>query len=463
MRISYILSLFIIFSILYAVAVSSSGCAQIGSITGGDRDSLPPVLLGASPKVAATNVTGTKIVLSFDEYVEVKDLQNNLIVSPYPKTAPEITFKLKTVSIKLKDSLLPNTTYAIQFGNAIADVNEGNPVKDFTYVFSTGSSIDSLTLSGKVLLAETGNVDSTIIVMLYRNAVDSSVKNIKPNYITIVKGDGSFNFNNLPADNFLVYALKDGDGGKTYNSKSEMFAFANSGVTISDSTAPVTLFAFEEEKKDKILPTTTIKPKTTAQKKLRYTVKAATDKQDLRKNLEIDFSNKIKEFDTTQILLTDTNYNVIAASCNTDSNLLIIKTTWAEDFNYRLIIKKNAVTDVADSSLTKTDTIKFTTKAQANYGNVQLRFKNLDVTKKAVLQFVQNNEVKESFTISGAVWSYKLFPPGEYEIRILYDENNNGKWDTGNYTKKLQPEKVIALPKKFAVKENWENESDINL
>ncbi len=463
MRVQYILSLLVSIVLAYIITVSGSGCAQIGSITGGDKDSLAPVLLGASPKITATNVTGNKIVLTFDEYVEVKDLQTNLIVSPYPKTTPEINYKLKTVSIKLKDSLLPNTTYAIQFGNAIADVNEGNPVKDFTYVFSTGSSIDSLTLSGKVLVAETGKIDSTIIVMLYRNAVDSSVKNIKPTYITAVKGDGSFKFNNLPADNFFVYALKDGDGGKTYNSKSEMFAFANAGVTISDSTAPINLFAFEEEKKDKNLPAITTKPKTATQKKLRYTVKSITDKQDLRKNFEIDFSNKIKQIDTTQILLTDTNYNVVAASYTTDSNKLIIKTKWAEETDYRLILTKTAITDIADSSLTKNDTLKFKTKAAADYGNVQLRFKNLDITKKPVLQFVQNDEVKETFAIIGDTWSYKLFPPGEYEIRILYDENNNGKWDSGSYTKKLQPEKVVTLPKKFAVKENWENESDINL
>ncbi len=463
MRLKHVFSLCVSFAILYVLTIVGGGCAQIGSISGGDKDTLAPVLLGAAPKIAATNVTGNKITLTFDEYIEVKDLQNNLIVSPYPKTTPEVTFKLKTVSIKLKDSLVPNTTYSLQFGNSITDVNEGNPVKDFTYVFSTGNSIDSLKFSGKVVLAETGKVDSTIIVMLYRKAVDSTVKNRKPNYITTVKGDGSFVFNNLPAADFLVYALKDGDGGKTYNSKTEIFAFTDKVVTVSDTITSINLFAFEEEKKDKNLPTTTAKPKTAAQKKLRYTTKLTTEKQDLRENLKLEFSNKIMQIDSAQIILTDTNYNVIAASYSTDSNQLIIKTKWAEDFNYRLIINKNAVTDITDSSLSKTDTIKFKTKTKEDYGNVQIRFTNVDLTKKPVLQFVQNDLVKESFAITTDVWNYKLFPPGEYEIRILYDENNNGKWDPGSYTKKIQPEKVIAIPQKFAVKENWENESDIKL
>ena len=128
------------------------------------------------------------------------------------------------------------------------DNNEGNPLKDFTYVFSTGNTIDSLTLSGKVIIAETGKADSTIIAMLYRNADDSAVQKRKPDYIARLNGDGSFNFINLPAGNFKIYALKDGDGGKTYNSKKELFAFADAAITVSAKTEPVLLYASAEEK-----------------------------------------------------------------------------------------------------------------------------------------------------------------------------------------------------------------------
>ena len=462
MKVHYIFYSLVVIVLCYLVAITGSGCAQIGAISGGDKDTLAPVLVSSSPKIPATNITGNKITLTFNEYVDVQELQNNLIVSPYPKNMPDVGSKLKTVSIKLKDSLLPNTTYSIQFGNAIRDVNEANPAKDFTYVFSTGKSIDSLSLSGKVIIAETGKTDSTIIVMLYRNAADSSVQKNKPNYITNVKSDGSFIFHHLPKEDFSLYALRDGDGGKTYNSKSELFAFADKPVSIADSTAPVTLYVFEEEKKDKAL-SVVVKPKTAAQKKLRYSNKFGNERQDLRTYLQLSFNNKLKSIDSTKIILTDTNYNPIAASLSIDSNLLVLKTKWAEDADYRLIIPKNAVTDIADSSLTKTDTLKFKTKSSADYGNVVLRFKNIDFTKHPVLQFTQDNAIKESFAITGKEWTYKLFPPGEYEIKILYDDNNNGKWDPGSYSKKLQPEKVIALPKKFTVRENWDNESEINL
>jgi len=189
------------FLFIYFLSVTGSGCAQIGAPTGGPRDSIPPVLVSAYPN---------KITLVFDEYINVLEVQKNVIVSPYPKTFPVINFKLKEVSIKLKDTLLENTTYAINFGNAIVDNNENNPFKEFTYVFSTGNTIDSLKLSGKVLMAETGKPDSTLQALLYRNGNDSSVEQRKPNYIAKIDRNGIFTFTNLSEGVYKIYALKDG-------------------------------------------------------------------------------------------------------------------------------------------------------------------------------------------------------------------------------------------------------------
>jgi len=262
MKVSHLCYSLLIVLCSILIVTSNSGCAQIGSITGGIKDTIPPVLLSANPKLLSTNFTGNKITFTFDEYIdELQDVQANILVSPYPKVNPEFRSKLKTVSIKLKDTLLPNTTYSINFGKAIRDVNEGNVLRDFTYVFSTGNVIDSLSLSGKVELAETGKTDSTMIVMLYRNAVDSTVQNFKPTYIAFVKGDGSFTFSNLPPGNFNIYALKDGDGGKTYNSKTEVFAFADKPVTVKASNEPITLYAYAEEKLNKTPAVTVSKPK----------------------------------------------------------------------------------------------------------------------------------------------------------------------------------------------------------
>ncbi|MEP6676277.1 MAG: Ig-like domain-containing protein [Ferruginibacter sp.] len=457
-----LLYIFSIITIVTAFYITGSGCAQIGAPTGGPRDTIAPVLVNASPKLQSVNVTGNKITLSFNEYVELKDVQNNVLISPLPIKAPSVDYKLKTVTVKLKDTLQPNTTYTVDFGNAIVDINEGNPFRRFTYVFSTGKFIDSLSLTGKIILAETGKADSTIIAMLYRNADDSSVRKRKPDYVARLDSGGNYNFNNLPSGNFKLYALRDGDGGKTYNSKSEMFAFADQVInTGTTNTAPV-MYAFEEQKEIKIVPGPTIR--TAADKKLKYTSSLLSGSQSLLNDINITFNRPLKILDTNKIRITDTSYVPVASSSfklDSSRKILTIKNKWAEDNPYRLIIDKESVKDSADNFLAKSDTLKFNTKKLTDYGSIVLRFTGLNISKHPVLQFIQNDEIKFSYALTSNEWSNKLFEPGEYELRILYDDNNNGKWDPGNYSKKQQPEKAIALPQKLAIRGNWENERDV--
>lgn len=462
MRVTHIFFLLFIVSVFYILAIGNAGCAQIGMPTGGTKDSIPPRLVSASPKLNSTLVSGNKITLTFNEYVDLKEAQTNILISPFPKKSPAFDFKLKTVTVKLKDSLLPNTTYSINFGNAIVDNNEGNPLKDFTFVFSTGDQIDSLTFAGKVLLAETGKADSTFIAMLYRHVDDSAVQKNKPDYMTRLNGDGSFVFVNLPAGNFKVYALKDGDGGKTYNSKKELFAFSDTTVRLSKQMEPVILYASAIEKESRTGTTT----KPVLNKKLMFTLPPGTQAQDLLNPFELSFNNALKKFDPAKFILRDTNYNPIASTiCTIDSSRTKIKLTvkWQEATDYRLIIDTTAVSDSADHQLIKTDTIRIITKQQSDYGNVVLRFSNLDLTKHPVLQFVQGEDIKKSYPLKALEWSDKFVPPGEYEIRILFDDNNNGKWDPGNYGQKLQPEKAITLSQKLGVRADWDNERDIKL
>ena len=463
MRSTHILFTLFIVSLLYVLAISNAGCAQIGMPTGGAKDSIPPRLLSASPKLNSTNITGNKITLTFNEYVEIREAQTNVLISPFPKKTPSVDYKLKTVTVKLKDTLLPNTTYSINFGNAIVDINEGNPLKDFTYVFSTGNQLDSLTLSGKVVIAETGKFDSTLIALLYRNTDDSAVQKRKPDYVAKINSDGSFDFINLPAADFKVYALKDGDGGKTYNSKKEMFAFADAAVTVSANTEPVVLYASALEKESQ---TSTGKTTTVKNKKLLYTLVSGSQSLDLLNPLEINFNGPLKNFDPAKLILRDTNYKPIPLttwSIDSSRTKISLTTKWAEDMQYRLIMDTTAFSDSADNHIAKADTIRFTTKQQSDYGNLVLRFSNIDLAKHPVLQFVQGEEIKKSYPLTALQWSNKFIIPGEYNIRILFDDNNNGKWDPGDYSKKLQPEKAITLSQKLAVRANWDNERDIKL
>lgn len=466
MSIKYPLYFLAVIALFYCTATGITGCAQIGMPTGGLKDTLAPILLGAQPKERTLNFTGNKIVLTFNEYVDVQDVQTNVLVSPFPKINPNISFKLKTVTIKIKDTLLANTTYAINFGNSIKDNNEGNPFKNYTYVFSTGNTIDSFKLSGKVLLAESGKADSTLIVTLYRNSPDSAVEKRKPDYLTRLDRQGQFTFTNLSGGNYKLYALKDGDGGKTYNSKIELFAFNDNDIVVSDSTSPVTMYAFAEEKDTKRATPQTTTANKNPDKKLKYNTTVPQSKQGLLTTLDVNFNRKLKTVDDKNIILTDSSFkkiNSVTLLLDSTKKILSISAPWIEEFDYRLIINKQAVTDTLGEQLAKTDTIRFKSKSKTDYGNLLIRFKNYKAERHPVLQFIKNDVLVKSVAITTATWSDKLFEPGEYELRILYDDNNNGIWDPGNYHKKLQPEKAVTLEKKITVRANWDNEKEVEL
>ncbi len=457
-------NIFLLFTGAFAFVISllAGGCAQIGMPDGGPKDTIAPKLIRATPENLSRNVTGNKITLEFDEYIDVQNLQQNLIISPLQNRNPAIIANPRSITLRFRDTLLPNTTYTVQFGDAIKDNNEGNVYRDLSYVFSTGNTIDSLSIEGKVILAETGGTDSTLTVMLYRNAADTAVLKKKPNYIAKVNGDGSFIFRNLPGASFKIYALKDGDGGKTYNAKSELFAFADEEVSSEDSK-PITLFAYAAEKATdiKIIPTL----KSPADKRLRYTA-TVQGKQDLFEPLELVFNNPLKETDSNKIYLTDTLFSRISGvrfTTDTTAKKILLSAPWQADKALVLIIEKDAVKDSAGNSLAKNDTLRFNTKAREDYGKLTLRFNDLDLAQIPVLQFLTGNDIKYSYALTGKEWSSNMFIPGQYGIRILYDRDKNGKWTPGNYEKKLQPEIALTLPQTLNVKADWDNESEINL
>ena len=451
-------------ALLYLVTVMGSGCAQIGSPTGGFRDSLPPVLLNSNPPNNTINFKGNRVTLTFDEYVHLDKLQENLLVSPTPKINPNIDYKLKQVTIKIRDTLQPNTTYSLQLGNSIQDINENNPYPNFTYVFSTGSYIDSLTFSGNVELAETGKTDSTLLVFLYNDLTDSAVYKKKPKYITRVNGEGNFEFKNLAEDTYHVFALKDESGQKIYSSKTQIFAFADSVIKISKEVAPVKLYAYAEEKEAPKSASNAVNKKT--DKELKFTISLSNKTQDLLTPLTLQFDSPLQKFDSLKIKLTDTLFNPVATaliSMDTAHKKITIQNNWIESADYKLLIEKDFATDTLGTALLKSDTLSFKTKREGEYGSIKINFKNLDKFKNPVLQFILNNEIVNSYPLTSATFNRKLFNPGEYQLRILNDDNLNGIWDPGNYDLKKQPEKVYSISQALSIKANWENERDVVL
>ena len=177
---------------LFFMIVGFWQCARRGSPTGGDKDITPPVLIKADPKNLSTNFNKKTIRLTFDEFITLEDVQNQLVISPplkyIPKIRPQGTTS-KFVEITFKDTLRENTTYTINFGQSIVDNNEGNPNRFLTYVFSTGDLIDSLSISGVVKDAYNKKADEFISVMLYEiDSVfnDSTIYKYPPNYLSLI-------------------------------------------------------------------------------------------------------------------------------------------------------------------------------------------------------------------------------------------------------------------------------------
>jgi len=435
--------------------------------TGGDRDSLPPHLVKVTPPDSSNNFNTKKVTFTFDEYIDQpQEMFKNLLVSPTPSTFPGVETKLRTLTVTIKDTLEPNTTYYYNFGDMIKDVNEGNVLHNFSYIFTTGNTLDTLQLSGKVLLAETGGVDSTLFVMLYKSGVDSAVIKDRPRYIARVDGKGNFRFLYLPSGTYYIYVM---DNGKLY-SKQLLFGFSDSAVEIKPNSSPVTLYAFVEEKSQ--LPPSSIsftggnrpgaKPD---ERRLRFT--SSGNMQDLLGDFYLNFERPLRNLDTTKIQVsTDSTFNPISSRWEIDSlkKRLTLKTTWKESTRYNLILDKDFAEDSSGRKLLKTDTLNFTTRKQADYGSLKLSFTNIDLSKNPVLQVSQNGTVVKTFPLSAAELYQPLFNPGEYELSILYDENKNGHWDPGKFFEgKKQPELVKPLNKKINVRSNWDNEFEITL
>ena len=463
---------FLLAIVILAFLSGMTGCASIVPPTGGDKDSLPPLLVSVTPPDSSRNFQGKRINFVFNEFVQIDRPQENLLITPTPKSNPNVEARLRTVSVVIRDTLEPNTTYTIDFGDAIRDINEANILRNFVYIFSTGPSIDSLEFSGRVILAESGKTDSTLLVFLYRSLDDSAVLKEKPRYITRVNNNGNFIFRNLPAGRFAIYATKDEGGQRRYLSRTQLFAFADTPIVVQPNPTPVTLYAFIA--KDTNAPLITIPIKNTGvkgaatDKRLRLESSLENELLDLLDSFHLYFrAAPLKYFDTSRLRLTNEKFETLSNYTfvkDTSNKKVTLFHPWTENTGYNLIIDKDFAEDTAGRKLLRDDTLNFRTRRDKEYGLVRLRFPNLDVTKNPVLLFIQNDQVVHSHVFTNKEFYAKIFKPGEYELRLLFDVNKNGLWDTGEFFgKHQQPERVQPISRKITVKANWDNEVDITL
>lgn len=218
-----------------AVTVFVLGCAKISSPTGGPRDKEPPVIIKSTPLPQTRNFKGKEIIISFNEYVVLDKINEKFMVSPPMKTKPGIFIRRKNIHVEFDDELRDSTTYTFYFQDAIRDLNEGNPINNYQFVFSTGPVIDSLSVTGNVYNAFNLEVPENTLVLLYGQMADSSVKKQLPDYITRIEKNGEFRIDNVREGKYRLYALKDLDNSKNYNLREEEFAFSTEPMEINSA------------------------------------------------------------------------------------------------------------------------------------------------------------------------------------------------------------------------------------
>jgi len=264
-----------VFCLLVLFAIVS--CAKQGIPTGGDKDIYPPKFLKSFPDTLSRNVPINikEIRIDFDEYIVLKDVQKQITISPPFKNSPIIlptqNSPKKYISIAIKDSLQPNTTYNINFGESIQDNTESNKLDNFSYIFSTGKTIDSLTVSGKISRSFSDDVNLKTIIALYKKDTAEIDLNKKPFYITKIDSAGNYKLKYLSAGKYQLIAFTDEDFNSRYESNKEEFGFSSDIIDLdSNSTKNVVLFkasepykvvSIKQDGQGKFIITTNGKPK----------------------------------------------------------------------------------------------------------------------------------------------------------------------------------------------------------
>lgn len=224
------------YTFLALVTALLAGCANsISPPSGGPKDVTPPKVVRTHPANNSANFSGDKFELEFDEFIKLDNITSSALISPPSKELPDFRLKGKKLLVKFKNELLPNTTYSVYFGDAIIDITESNPLKNYNYIFSTGTYVDSLSFVGKVVNSFNLTPVEDVYVMLYKDnndtiSFDSLPYFVPPYYLTRTNAAGKFRFNGLSNDKFLAFALNDQNSSLFFDQPAEDIAFLDSFV-----------------------------------------------------------------------------------------------------------------------------------------------------------------------------------------------------------------------------------------
>lgn len=611
------------------VLLIASGCAQTGSgaLVGGEKDVAPPVILESTPQNYSTNFSGQDYEFVFDEYFELKDIKQKLLVSPPMEDKPEIKIKGKKLLIHFPTELLPDRTYTLNFGDALVDRNESNPLENFKVIFSTGNEIDSLQIKGNVVDAFTGIALKGVAVMLYSSSEDSLPLSELPLYLSITDEEGNFDLQNLAEGQYKIFALVDGNNNYLFDQPTESVAFSDSLVS---AKSPVKTEDLRPERQDSITKTEDLRPK--RQDSITKTEDLRPKTEDLRpemqdsipetqdttqvetltkealqlfifqeyfpnqyisgterkraEKVQITFNEPLDSLTLKMLYVENNNENYLTQwSENKDTVVCWMMDSLLADRDSLVYEIGYSVYDSLEQIVWEIDTIRFNFKHTAaipeeatpmtlkgNLGRTKelglplilscgLPYKVIDTSKISLFRLRDSLEFQEDFKtkpildssfIPGIViktrasqqveiqkvflpdssYSLRILPgafvgyfgetndslnldfkvnneesygvlilnldnihepailqllnakdipiferqlssasserfpllqPGKYKFKLILDKNNNGKWDTGRYLKKIQPEPIFLYDKEITLKANWEMEENWDL
>ncbi len=581
-----------IFTITIFVTISS--CAKIGSPTGGPKDYVPPTVIGSSPANYATNFHGKKIEIFFSEFIQLKDISTQFIVSPPMKKKPIVLVRNKSIVITLEEDLKPFSTYRFAFGSAVTDLNEGNALDNFNFVVSTCSVIDSLSLHGQVIDAFDHQPDKDgMYVMLFDKFHDSIPRKQLPVYVAKTSDKGWFSFNNIRADSFLIFAVKDANQNYLFDVPTEQIAFSDTLISIDERyhnqkdsivldtiksdtikhirkipKPQIHLYSFTEghekqylDKYERITPNcfelifkmpiadslklepinfsakawltadrpifddtvkywitdTALVHTDTLQLRVIYSVTDSLEKivakidtikltnkklpnlksnkrndakapktaslkinstvegksvVDLNSQVIIEASSPVAFIDTSKILVFKTDDTDKDRKLKPVKYKLLHDSTFLRKFHivfpfdansdYSISIDTASITDIYSEV---NDSVGFNFKTQKDdyYGKIKLSITN--VKNPTIIQLLADKDVivNQNIITKDEIVIFDFINPAKYSIKAIYDINNNKEWDTGNFGKKLQPEKVLYYNKILPVRANWELEENWKL
>ena len=565
------------------------GCAQQVAPTGGPKDTTPPAVLYEKPANLSTNFTGQHIEIAFDEYIQLRSASDQVVISPPILQSPSYQFKKKSLIVKFEEPFAENTTYTVNFGEAIRDNNEGNILQNYTYVFSTGSHLDSMQVKGQLVDVLTGKPEPDALVMLYKNDIDSLPLDTIPDYFTRTDENGQYHIKNVTNQWFKIFALKDENANYKFDVPTEKIGFLDTLIkpfsppkpAVIDSTSidslavdslafdslnlqnelppipsynltmfveddttqflkkaycdqygklvfiynlPVKSFdlnltGFSSKKQwrlEDVSPTqdsvtvwitdvvpdtmnflvsvnekvsdtvelvmkerpkiTGTKPKATkgrgasrARKEAVFRLTASSipsNNQSPKPGtpFTLIWSHPILGLDISRMKLYEDSIRVKYDITTNDKALrkFNIAYKWKAEKQYRLLILDSAFTDLY-GLWNDTTEYSFVGTDKDMFGSLSLKVTETPASPVLVELLTSAGKLVDvrNVTESGVVKFLQL-DAGNYSVDVIRDLNGNGKWDSGRYSEKLQPEPIRVIQSSAEVRANWDFELEWN-